>query len=51
MTAQTLLKRGQQLKTVAYDVGYGSASALARAFVRFCRNSEQGAEKGGDGAW
>jgi AraC-like DNA-binding protein len=34
MTAQTLLKRGQQLKTVAYDVGYGSASALARAFVR-----------------
>jgi len=34
MTAQRLLKRGQQLKTVAYDVGYGSASALARAFVR-----------------
>ena len=34
MTAQRLLKRGQQLKTVAYDVGYGGASALARAFVR-----------------
>jgi AraC-like DNA-binding protein len=34
MTAQRLLKRGQQLKTVAFDVGYGSASALARAFVR-----------------
>jgi AraC-like DNA-binding protein len=34
MTAQRLLKRGQQLKTVASDVGYASASALARAFVR-----------------
>ncbi len=34
MTAQRLLKRGQQLKTGACDVGYGSASALARAFVR-----------------
>lgn len=34
MTAQRLLKRGLQLKHVAYDVGYGSASALARAFKR-----------------
>jgi AraC-like DNA-binding protein len=34
MTAQRLLKRGQQLKTVASSVGYASASALARAFVR-----------------
>lgn len=34
MTAQRLLKRGLQLKHVAYDVGYGSASALTRAFVR-----------------
>jgi AraC-like DNA-binding protein len=34
MTAKRLLKRGQRLKTVACDVGYGSASALARAFVR-----------------
>lgn len=34
MTAQGLLKRGRQLKHVADDVGYGSASALTRAFVR-----------------
>lgn len=34
MTAQRLLKRGLQLKHVAYDVGYGSATALTRAFVR-----------------
>lgn len=34
MTAQRLLKQGLQLKHVADDVGYGSASALARAFVR-----------------
>lgn len=34
MTAQGLLKRGRQLKHVASDVGYGSASALSRAFVR-----------------
>ncbi|MDP3844383.1 MAG: AraC family transcriptional regulator [Oxalobacteraceae bacterium] len=34
MTAQRLLKQGLQLKHVAYDVGYGSASALTRAFVR-----------------
>lgn len=34
MMAQRLLKRGIQLKHVAYDVGYGSAGALTRAFVR-----------------
>jgi len=34
MTAQDLLKKGRQLKHVADDVGYGSASALTRAFVR-----------------
>jgi len=34
MTAQGLLKKGKQLKHVAGDVGYGSASALTRAFVR-----------------
>lgn len=34
MTAQGLLKKGRQLKHVAEDVGYGSASALTRAFVR-----------------
>ena len=34
MTAQGLLKRGRQLKHVADDVGYGSASALTPAFVR-----------------
>lgn len=34
LMAQRLLKRGLQLKHVAYDVGYGSASALTRAFVR-----------------
>lgn len=34
MLAQRLLKRGYQLKHVAYDVGYGSASALTRAFTR-----------------
>lgn len=34
MLAQRLLARGRQLKHIAYDVGYGSASALSRAFVR-----------------
>jgi AraC-like DNA-binding protein len=34
MTAQNLLKRGRPLKHVADDVGYGSASALTRAFIR-----------------
>src|SRR3990167_6582363 len=34
MMAQRLLKQGLALKHVAYDVGYGSASALTRAFVR-----------------
>ncbi|MGB4360279.1 MAG: AraC family transcriptional regulator [Rhodoferax sp.] len=34
MTAQALLKKGRLLKHVADDVGYGSASALTRAFVR-----------------
>lgn len=34
MTAQRLLKRGQHLKTVANDVGYGSASASACASLR-----------------
>lgn len=34
MTAQALLRQGLPLKLVAYDVGYGSASALTRAFVR-----------------
>jgi transcriptional regulator GlxA family with amidase domain len=34
MTAQGLLKKGRQLKHVADAVGYGSASALTRAFVR-----------------
>ena len=34
ITAQGLLKKGRQLKHVADDVGYGSASALTRAFVR-----------------
>ena len=33
-TAQRLLKQGLQVKQVAYDVGYGSASALSRAFLR-----------------
>jgi AraC-like DNA-binding protein len=34
MAAQGLLKQGRPLKHVAGDVGYASASALARAFVR-----------------
>ncbi|MBA4214657.1 MULTISPECIES: AraC family transcriptional regulator [Hydrogenophaga] len=34
MTAQRLLTRGAPVKQVAEDVGYGSASALSRAFVR-----------------
>lgn len=34
MIAQRLLKQGLQLKHVAYDVGYGSPSALSRAFLR-----------------
>ena len=32
--AQSLLRAGRPLKHVAHDVGYGSASALTRAFVR-----------------
>lgn len=39
MTAQGLLKQGRQLKQVACDVGYGSASALTRAFIRKLRCS------------
>jgi len=34
MTAQRLIKQGWQLKHIADDVGYGSASALTRAFAR-----------------
>jgi AraC-like DNA-binding protein len=34
MTAQHSLKQGKQLKHVACEVGYGSASALTRVFVR-----------------
>ncbi len=34
MSAQRLLTQGLQLKHIAYDVGYGSPSALTRAFVR-----------------
>ncbi|PIZ21684.1 MAG: AraC family transcriptional regulator [Comamonadaceae bacterium CG_4_9_14_0_8_um_filter_57_21] len=34
MMAQGLLKKGRHLKHVASDVGYGSASALTRAFIR-----------------
>ncbi len=34
MTAQRLLARGAPVKQVAEDVGYGSASALSRAFAR-----------------
>lgn len=34
MVAQRLLKQGVQLKHAAFDVGYGSASALTRAFIR-----------------
>lgn len=34
MTAQRLLRKGLQIKRVADDVGYGSPSALARAFAR-----------------
>ena len=34
MTAQRLIKQGRQLKHIADDVGYGSASALTRAFAR-----------------
>ncbi|NWF47215.1 AraC family transcriptional regulator [Hydrogenophaga sp. D2P1] len=33
-TAQRLLTRGEAIKQVAQAVGYGSASALSRAFVR-----------------
>ena len=33
-TAQSLLKSGRQMKHVAFDVGYGSASAFTRAFIR-----------------
>jgi AraC-like DNA-binding protein len=32
--AQGLLRAGRPLKHVALDVGYGSASALTRAFIR-----------------
>ena len=31
-TAQELLNRGMPLKVIAYDVGYGSPTALSRAF-------------------
>lgn len=34
MAAQRLLRRGIQVKHAACDVGYGSAGALTRAFVR-----------------
>jgi AraC-like DNA-binding protein len=34
MLAQRMFRRGMQLKHVAYDVGYGSASALTRVFLR-----------------
>ncbi|MFT5588750.1 MAG: AraC-like DNA-binding protein [Bradyrhizobium sp.] len=34
MSAQRLLEQGQPLKQVACEVGYGSASALSRVFVR-----------------
>jgi len=34
LTAQGLLRQGRAIKHVATDVGYGSASALTRAFVR-----------------
>lgn len=34
LTAQRLLTRGETIKQVAQAVGYGSASALSRAFVR-----------------
>ncbi|MGS0755548.1 cupin domain-containing protein [Roseateles sp. GG27B] len=34
MSAQRLLAQGMPAKTVALDVGYGSSSALHRAFVR-----------------
>ncbi|MDD2919525.1 AraC family transcriptional regulator [Rhodoferax sp.] len=34
MAAQRLLKQGLQLKHVADNVGYGSANALTRAFIR-----------------
>jgi AraC-like DNA-binding protein len=33
-TAQGMLRKGRPLKHVAVDVGYGSTSALTRAFVR-----------------
>ncbi|MDP1650975.1 MAG: AraC family transcriptional regulator [Rubrivivax sp.] len=32
--AQGMLRAGRPLKHVAIDVGYGSASALTRAFIR-----------------
>lgn len=32
--AQTLLMRGRQVKTIADEVGYGSANALTRAFTQ-----------------
>lgn len=34
MMAQRLLQQGLPVKLVAFDVGYGSASALSRAFMR-----------------
>ncbi len=34
LVAQRLLRRGLPIKQVAYDVGYGSPTALARVFVR-----------------
>lgn len=50
--AQDLLRSGRPLKHVAQEVGYGSASALTRAFVRkigqppsrWMRNDEESAE-------
>lgn len=34
MLAQKLMKKGLALKLIAIEVGYGSSSALARAFSR-----------------
>lgn len=48
MTAQRLLRQGLQLKHVAYDVGYGSAGALARAFIRKLGSSPSEWLKGED---
>lgn len=37
--AQDLLRRGRPVKVVATEVGYGSASALSRAFTAHCGRS------------